>query len=153
MIPLNILDSLSVLPYLKGKHICDVGTGAGLPGIPLAIADPSREYTLVDSRFKRVQFLRAVCRELKLNHVVPVTERAEKLQLSTPVDTLVARAVTDAQTLIDLTRHLLAPSGQWLLMKGLYPTTELKSIELPHRVETLKVPHLDAQRCVIIVSL
>jgi 16S rRNA (guanine527-N7)-methyltransferase len=152
IIPLNILDSLAVLPYIKGQHVCDVGTGAGLPGIPLAIADPTRHYTLVDSRLKRIQFLRTVCRELKLDNVTPVVERAEKLQLEPLADTVVARAVTQAERLIELTQHLLAPGGQWLLMKGQDPGEELQSISLPHQTEKLHVPGVDGERCVVIVS-
>jgi 16S rRNA (guanine527-N7)-methyltransferase len=152
MIPFNLLDSLAVLPYLKGHRICDIGTGAGLPGIPLAIADPSRHYTLVDSRLKRIQFLRTVCRELKLDHVSPVVERAEKLQLDPPADTIIARAVSQADNLISMTKHLLAPAGQWLLMKGQDPQAELETVSLPHHTEKLHIPGVDGERCVVIVS-
>jgi 16S rRNA (guanine527-N7)-methyltransferase len=152
MIPYHLLDSLAVLPFLKGKQIVDIGTGAGLPGIPLAIADPSREYVLVDSRLKKIQFLRTVCRELKLDHVTPIAERAEKLKLPTLADTLIARAVTQAGQLIELTRHLIADDGQWLLMKGQDPIQEIKDIRLPHRTEKLVVPHVDGERCVVIVA-
>lgn len=152
IIPFNILDSLAVLPYLKGCRVCDIGTGAGLPGIPLAIADPSRHYILVDSRSKRMQFLRAVCRELQLNQVTLVVERAEKLQLNPLADTVIARAVTQADVLIALTRHLLAPGGQWLLMKGQDPQVELQTVLLPHQTKMLEVPGVIGKRCVVIVS-
>lgn len=151
MIPYHLLDSLSVLPHLTGDRICDVGTGAGLPGIPLAIADPSREYILVDSRLKRIQFLRTVCRELKLGHVTPIVERAEKLDIK-PADTIIARAVAQADKLIDLTKHLIAPDGQWLLMKGQDPATEIENIQLEHRTEKLFVPDVEGERCVVVVS-
>ncbi len=151
MIPYHLLDSLAVLPYLKGQHICDIGTGAGLPGIPLAIADPTRQYTLVDSRLKRIQFLRTVCRELGLSHVAPIAERAKKLNVYSPADTIIARAVTQADKLIDLTEHLIAPDGQWLLMKGQDPADEVKAIKRPHKTEKLHVPHLDGERCLVIV--
>ena len=151
MIPYHLLDSLSVLPYLKGSRICDVGTGAGLPGIPLAIADPTREYILVDSRLKRIQFLRTVCRELKLSHVTPIGERAEKLDIE-PVNTIIARAVTQADNLIGLTKHLIVPDGQWLLMKGQDPTAEIENIQLEHKTEKLFVPDVEGERCVVVVS-
>ena len=151
MIPYHLLDSLSVLPYLKGRRILDVGTGAGLPGIPLAIANPSHEYLLVDSRLKRIQFLRTVCRELKLNHVTPIVERAEKLDIE-PVDTIIARAVTQADNLIALTKHVIAPGGQWLLMKGQDPSAEIEQIQLDHKTEKLFVPDVEGERCVVVVS-
>lgn len=151
MIPYHLLDSLSVLPLLKGKEICDVGTGAGLPGIPLAIADPTRHYTLVDARLKRVQFLRTVCRELKLTHVTPVAERIEKLQLKQPADTVIARAVSQTNKLIQLTEHLIAEGGQWLFMKGQDPSEEIETLKKSHRVEKLTVPGVDGERCVIVI--
>lgn len=151
MIPYNLFDSLSILPLLKGKRVIDIGTGAGLPGIPLAIADPSRHYVLLDSRRKRVQFLRTVCRELGLNHVTPVEDRAERFE-DAPFDTIVARAVAQARPLIDITEHLIAPEGQWLLMKGIADAEELQVINLPHQIERLTVPEVDGERCAIVVA-
>lgn len=152
MIPYHLLDSLAVLPFLKGSLIGDIGTGAGLPGIPLAITDPSREYFLVDARLKKIQFLRTVCRELGLDHVTLIAQRAEKLRLPILADTLIARAVTQAEPLMAMTAHLIADDGQWLLMKGQDPAKEIKDIHLPYRIEKLTVPYLDGQRCVVIVE-
>lgn len=151
MIPYNLFDSLSILPLLRGKRVLDVGTGAGLPGIPLAIADPDRHYVLLDSRLKRVQFLRTVCRELGLNHVTPVEERVEKF-IDAPFDSIVARAVAQAEPLINISQHLIAEDGQWLLMKGQASADELQAISFPYRVEKLSVPEVDGERCAIIVT-
>ena len=98
MVPRHILDSLTVLPHLRGDRIVDVGSGAGLPGIPLAIADAGRRYILVESNGKKVRFLTHAVRRLGLAHVEVLHGRAEAASLVCPADTVVARAVTDGET-------------------------------------------------------
>ena len=152
MVTYHLLDSLSVLPFLQGKNVLDIGSGAGLPGIPLAIVDGTRNYTLVDARNKRVQFLRTVCRELNLSHVTPLHTRIEDYQPNSPIDTVTARAVSNASNLITMSQHLIAPGGQWLLMKGQDPASEMEGVSFGYSIEPVKVPTLIGQRHIVIVQ-
>ncbi|HEY9182804.1 MAG TPA: 16S rRNA (guanine(527)-N(7))-methyltransferase RsmG [Gammaproteobacteria bacterium] len=111
----HLVESFALRPLLRGTRIADVGTGAGLPGVPLAIAEPTRHFTLIESRAKRVHFLRHVVTELKLANVEVAHGRAEHLHVERPFDTVLARAVAPPAELLAIARHLTAP-GSILLM-------------------------------------
>jgi 16S rRNA (guanine527-N7)-methyltransferase len=111
----HLVESFALRALLHGTHVADVGSGGGLPGVPLAIAEPEREFTLIESRAKRVRFLRHVVGELKLPNTVVAHSRAEDLPVARPFDTVLARAVAPPAELLRLCRHLTAP-GSLLLM-------------------------------------
>lgn len=131
MVTLHLLDSLSVLPYIKkadtspAKHLLDVGAGAGLPSIPLAICLPELQVTAIDSVQKKASFMRQVKGELGLTNFHVEAGRVEALQKDHAFDIIISRAFSEISLFIKLTRHLLANDGQWLAMKGVQPDAEL----------------------------
>lgn len=142
MVARHLLDSLSIVSYLRGQSIADIGSGAGLPGIPLAMACPDRHFALVESSRKRVAFLRHVQRRLALDNVDVIHSRAEAYRQSTGgFDMLVVRAVAPLDRLLPLCAHLCAPGGRILAMKGRDPEAELAA--LPSGVAVLGVHRLD----------
>lgn len=152
MIPRHILDSLAILPMIKGPRVLDVGTGAGLPGIPLALARPDLHVSLLDSNGKKTRFLQEVKRALGLANIEIIHSRVENYQPSQAYDTLVSRAFSELEQMINLTEHLLAEDGIWLAMKGKLPLTELETISYPYRIETYRVAGIEGERCCIIVG-
>ncbi|OGT58791.1 MAG: hypothetical protein A3F14_01435 [Gammaproteobacteria bacterium RIFCSPHIGHO2_12_FULL_43_28] len=129
MVYLHLIDSLAVLPYLKGRHMLDIGTGAGLPGIPLAIAAPQHEWVLLDKNSKKVRFLTQVIAELGLKNVQAVHTRCENFHPTAGFDTILSRAFGTIRLLLESTGHLLNSHGLFIAMKGKYPQTEL--LDLP----------------------
>ncbi len=152
MVTRHVLDSLAVIPWVKGSRMLDVGSGAGLPGIPLALALPELHVVLLDSNGKKVRFLQEVKRALSLPNVEIVQSRVENYHPSSGFDTVISRAFSDISQMIDWTRHLIAPQGIWLAMKGRRPDAELLTLHFPYRVETYSVVGLDSERCCVIVD-
>lgn len=152
MVTRHILDSLAILPYLQGSRVLDVGTGAGLPGIPLAIVDPERSYCLLDSNGKKIRFLQQANLELRLPNVIFVEDRAENFVTEQCFDSIVARAVGSITEILENTDHLLCPNGQWLLMKGHFPQEELELVDLDNDIISYRVPGLDEQRHLVRLS-
>lgn len=152
MVTHHIMDSLAIQPWIKGSRLLDVGTGAGLPGIPLAIARPNLQVTLLDSNGKKIQFLREVKRQLKLENVEIVQTRANIYHPDLTFDTVTSRAVSDIASLLNWTHHLLSPSGIWLAMKGRVPADELKAIQYPYDIQQYAVLGLEGERCCIIIE-
>lgn len=151
----HLLDSLAVAPYLLPGALLDVGSGGGLPGIPLAILEPERPVTLLDSNHKKTRFLQQAKLELGLGNVTVVNARAETPLANGPFDNVVCRAFGSLQEFVALTDHCLAPGGQWLAMKGDLPDDELKqikSVEIHADSVPLSVPFLDATRYLIRLS-
>jgi 16S rRNA (guanine527-N7)-methyltransferase len=151
MVTLHLLDSLMVLPFVNAKNLLDVGTGAGLPGIPLALCLPELQVTVIDSNSKKVSFLRQAKAELGISNLEVLTGRVEDIPATRSFEIIVSRAFSDLSLFISLTRHLLDVKGKWLAMKGVYPQAELdellsKTGLKADKVETLDVPGLDAQR-------
>jgi 16S rRNA (guanine527-N7)-methyltransferase len=150
MVVLHLLDSLSVLPHLEGrKTLLDVGTGAGLPGIPLAIARPDLEVTLLDSNHKKTTFLAQAKAELSLANIRIETGRVESYRPNRPFEVVVSRAFSELSDFVTQARHLVAPEGVMLAMKGVYPFDEIARVPSTHvvsKVEELHVPLLDAKR-------
>ena len=129
MISGHLLDSLAVRPFLHGSSIVDIGTGAGFPGLPLAIAEPERLFTLLDSNGKKINFVQHIVTTLGLKNVTPMKARSENYALEEPFDTVVARALASIPKLIELGGHLLGEKGVLLALKGKYPAEELEQIE------------------------
>lgn len=154
MVPRHLLDSLTVLPYLQGPRVLDIGTGAGLPGIPLALARPDLEFTLLDSNAKKTRFATQALHELGLKNVVVQQERVEKFHPETKFDTLIARAFASIPDMLAASRHLCAPHGRFLVMKGVFPQEELAAVTDGYRpeVKSLRIPGLDAARHVVILA-
>lgn len=143
----HFFDSLSVRKYLRGKNIIDVGTGAGFPGVPLAIVEPSRQFVLVDSQIKKIRFLEAVKRALALSNVEIIHGRVEDISPTLLFDTVLARAFGPLAIIFEKTRHLVRPGGQILAMKGRYPSEELSVFDSgDFEVHRLDVPSLEQQR-------
>jgi 16S rRNA (guanine(527)-N(7))-methyltransferase GidB len=157
MLSHHILDSLAVLPYLpQAKSIADVGTGAGLPGIPLALARPETAVALVESNHKKATFLTQAKLELKLDNVQVICERAEAFQPVNRFGVVVSRAFSDLADFVGLTRHLCAPGGVLAAMKGLYPHEELAALPSDVTVEQVfpvKVPGLEAERHLVLIRV
>lgn len=153
MISHHILDSLSVAPYLSAcERVLDVGTGAGLPGVVLAICYPQHQFVLLDGNGKKIRFLIQAKHDLKLANIEPIQERAENYQTTACFNGIISRAVGEIHELIANTKHLLCRHGHWYAMKGTYPEAELKGLSHPYRVERLTVPQLEGSRHLVIIE-
>jgi len=145
MITGHLLDSLVARPFLHGKRVLDVGTGAGFPGLPLAIAEPEREFELLDGNNKKIMFVQHVASKLGLNNVTATKARTEDYAPAERFDTVIARAVGPLGRLVDIAGHHVREDGVFVALKGRLPAEELE--ELPKRwacvVEELKVPGLE----------
>ncbi len=154
MVTRHLLDSLVIGPYLHGPRILDVGTGAGLPGIPLALAYPELHFTLLDSNGKKIRFVTQALAELGLRNVDVVQSRVEAYQPVNRFDTITARAYSSVEELLKQTAALLADEGQYLIMKGAYPLAEIEALPEGYTLEAihpLQVPNLDAERHLLVV--
>jgi 16S rRNA (guanine527-N7)-methyltransferase len=156
MVVLHLLDSLSVLPHLEDvRTILDVGSGPGLPGIPVAIAMPQAAVTLLDSSHKKCAFLEQAKADLALRNVEVVCDRVENWKPEKRFDAVVSRAFSDLADFISQAQHLVAPGGRLIAMKGVYPFEELARVPASHRVAQvleLQVPHLEAKRHLVFVE-
>ena len=151
----HLLDSLSVLPWISGSRIVDVGSGAGLPGIPLAIMRPAQRFTLLDSNGKRCKFLFQAKLALQLPNVDVHRGRCEAFFPSPRYDTVISRAFADIAKLCRLAGHLCADRGSILAMKGKPAARELSAALLPYNVTAchqLEVPGLDAHRVLVVIN-
>ena len=146
MVTLHLLDSLSIRPFLKGKRVLDVGTGAGFPGLPLAIAEPDRSFDLIDGNNRKIMFVQHVVGLLGLENVTATKARAEDYAPGHRFDTVIARALAALPRLLKLAGHHVAKDGVFVALKGRYPTDELEGIPDTWRadVEELEVPDLGA---------
>jgi 16S rRNA (guanine527-N7)-methyltransferase len=155
MVTHHLLDSLAAVPYFQGETALDVGSGGGLPGIPLAIARPDLQVTLIDSIAKKSAFLLQAKAELGLKNLQVVTGRVEDFRPEAGFDVITSRAFSDLKEFVMLTRHLLKPSGRWLAMKGLYPNEEIEQLPAGVKVSAdhqLAVPGLNASRHLIVLE-
>lgn len=152
MLSKHILDSLAILPWLNGENILDVGSGAGLPGIPLALARPNLQIYLLDSNGKKTRFLQEVKRVLQLENITIIQARVEEYLPNLKFDTIVSRAFTSLKNILDKTYPLLIDGGIWLTMKGLFPEQELLEIKRPYKIEQYQIAGSTANRCCIIIK-
>ena len=150
MVSRHLLDSLAVSPYLLGSNVLDLGTGAGLPGLPLAILEPERRFVLLDSNGKKVRFVRQATMDLGLANIEVVQARLESYRPGEKFATIITRAVADQETLRLAVKLLLASPGRLLLMKGRRPNEALVTLTPNNAViHRLEVPFLDAERHLI----
>jgi 16S rRNA (guanine527-N7)-methyltransferase len=156
MLTHHLLDSLAINPDLEGERIADAGTGAGFPGLPLALVNPERKFTLIDSTAKKLRFVTHAAQLLELTNVTALHARVEALRPGRPFDTVVARALAPLPELLKTVRPLCGPDTRVLAMKGKRPDAELAAVERPWRIlgeRELEVPGLDKARCVITLGL
>ncbi|MCK7460289.1 16S rRNA (guanine(527)-N(7))-methyltransferase RsmG [Idiomarina aminovorans] len=155
MLARHIMDSLAVRQYLQGQRFIDVGTGPGLPGLPLAIAEPDKEFILLDSLGKRIRFIRQVCHELKLTNVTTVQSRVEDYEHEKKFDGVISRAFASLNDMLSWCEHLPAKDGRFYALKGLYPQDELEQLPESYKAESIErvhVPGIDASRHIVIIS-
>jgi 16S rRNA (guanine527-N7)-methyltransferase len=148
----HLLDSLAVLPFMKGLQVADVGTGAGFPGLPLAVADLDRRYTLVEATAKKARFVQHAAAMLKLPNVEVVQARAEAYKPDRPFDCVIARALGSLANFIRVAGHLAGRGGRLLAMKGKVPEAELAALPPGWKalaVHPVAVPGLAAERCLV----
>jgi 16S rRNA (guanine527-N7)-methyltransferase len=152
MIRAHVLDSLSAQADLQGTLVADVGTGAGFPGLPLALAEPQRQFTLIDSVAKKIRFVSHAVRVLGLTNVAVLSARAESLTPEPPFDTVVARAFAPLADLLEAVRGLCGPATRVVALKGRYPTDELAELPRGWRLEQARarqIPGLQAERHIL----
>lgn len=145
----HILDSIAVAPFIDGKRIIDVGTGPGLPGIPLSVMLPDSSFTLLDSLGKRVRFMKQCAFELGLNNVTPVHSRVEDHKPDQPYDIVLSRAFASLKDMLHWCEHLVDSSGVFVALKGQFPQSEIDEVSDHFRIESVKalsVPDLEGER-------
>lgn len=155
MLVRHILDSIVVAPHLQGERFIDVGTGPGLPGIPLSIVRPDAHFTLLDSLGKRVRFLRQVQHELKLENITPVQSRVEDFPSEPPFDGVISRAFASLNDMVSWCHHLPGQSGRFYALKGMLPEDEIASLPAEFSVESVEklcVPQLDGERHLVVIK-
>ena len=148
----HIMDSLVVSPYLQGYKFIDVGTGPGLPGIPLAIANPDKRFVLLDSLGKRITFIKNALRELKIANVTPILSRVEEYR-NEQFDGVLSRAFASLHDMVDWCYHLPNENGKFYALKGIYSEAEVREVKRPIKVldvVTLTVPELVGERNLIV---
>lgn len=153
MVTLHLLDSLSVLPHIQGNRLLDVGSGAGLPGIVLAIVKPELKVTTIDTVQKKAIFMRQVKGELDLHNLEVVHARVESYQPVEKFEMIISRAFSEIALFVNLTKHLLAEHGVWLAMKGQIPHVELNELDVKNKkIIPLSVAGLEAERHLVVLE-
>jgi 16S rRNA (guanine527-N7)-methyltransferase len=155
MVPQHLLDALAVAPHLRGRSLLDVGSGAGLPGIPLSLARPELAVTLLEANHKKAAFLRQASIELDLSNVEVVNARVEEWSAPSCYDVVISRAFSDLAEFVTLAGRHVAEEGVLAAMKGVYPFEELAQLPAPYRMTNaivLNVSGLDAERHLILVQ-
>ena len=152
MVRLHLLDSLAIIPFIEGKNVIDIGTGAGLPGIPLAIYLPSISFTLLDSNAKKTRFVQQVILELKLKNVSVFHNRVEHYLPEVSFNTVITRAFASLSDIVKLTGHLLSKNGIILAMKGQPPDEQYINFAKTTLIP-INVPGIPANRCLVKMQL
>jgi len=151
----HILDSVVVAPHLVGSRFIDVGTGPGLPGIPLSIVLPDAHFTLLDSLGKRIRFLRQVQHELGLTNITPVQSRVEDFPAEPPFDGVISRAFASLNDMVSWCHHLPGQGGRFYALKGQLPDDEIGQLPAEFAVDSvikLRVPQLDGERHLVMIK-
>ncbi len=155
MLSVHVFDSASIKPYVKGISLLDVGSGAGLPGMVLAILSPALQVTSIESRGKKAQFQMFAANKLKLKNFTVENVRIEEYQPKEKFAMVTSRAFSSIEKFIEGSKQAIAPNGRWLAMKGVLPSEELKilkKLNLKFDTFALNVPELDAQRNLVVIS-
>ena len=155
MLVKHILDSLVVSPYLQGDRFIDVGTGPGLPGLPLAIINPDKQFVLLDSLGKRVSFIRNAVLKLRLTNVTPVLSRVEEYQPEEKFDGVLSRAFASLKDMTEWCHHLLSSDGLFYALKGIYHQEEVQNLNdifIVEKVVSLDVPTLVGERHLVLLT-
>lgn len=155
MVALHLLDSLAILPHITGERLIDVGTGAGLPGIPLAIMFPEKNFKLLDSNGKKTRFLFQARSQLGLKNLTEIQTRVELFNPEQAFDTVLSRAFSSVAEMVSLCKHLITDNGRFLAMKGKFPQSELSLLEKGFKVDVshqLKVPGVEGERHLIEIT-
>ncbi len=149
----HFLDCLAVMPFIKSNSILDVGTGAGFPGIVLALCYPEKQLTLVDAVGKKIAFIKQITGELNLTNVRAIHSRVENMDVAEKFDGVIARAFSEMEILIKLTQSVIASDGSWYGMKSKkIMNNEMDKIDYHWEMKKIKVPYLDAERYLIQVK-
>lgn len=152
MLDRHLLDSLSIAKHIHGKNLLDVGTGAGLPGIPLAILYPDNHYSLLDSNGKKTRFLQHVKTQLALENVTVLNCRIEQLATEQKYDGIISRAFASLADMLSGSEQVCADDGYYFAMKGQYPEVELQAINKPYKVLPITWPGNESERHLVIIS-
>ena len=155
MLSKHIADSLAAGEWLHGDRIIDVGTGAGLPGIPLAIMHPDKTFCLLDSNGKKVRFLKQAIQQLGLLNVTAAHSRVEDFETEQGFSSVISRAFASIYDMLRGCSHLLCSDGRFLAMKGMQPSEELQQLPagfLLNAIHALRVPGLNASRCIVEIT-
>ncbi len=153
IITTHLLDCLSVVKKIDGQRILDVGSGAGLPGLMIALARPTTHLCLIDKVAKKTSFMKQAVLELELSNVEVIHGRVEDLRVKNPFDMIVSRAFSEVEKFISLTQHLISKQGAWLIMKSKKIMTEdLKKLDKAFEVEPIIVPYLEAERYLVRIN-
>jgi 16S rRNA (guanine527-N7)-methyltransferase len=155
MVTHHLLDSLAIQADLQGTSVADVGTGAGFPGLPLAVLNPERRFTLIDSAGKKIRFVSHVAHALGLTNVEGVNARVESLRPEKPFDTVVTRAFAPLPEMLEKVSLLCGPATRVLAMKGKWPREEVAALPQGWRIESwreLVIPGLKEARCAIVLA-
>lgn len=148
----HLLDSLAAQPHLRGTRIADVGTGAGFPGLPLAVINPGRQFALIEATGKKARFVRHAANVMGLANVEVIPARTEDWRGPAPFDRVLARALGKLADFVRVAGHLCAPRGRMLAMKGRRPESEIQDLPAGWKavaVHDIRVPGLDAERCIV----
>lgn len=155
MLVKHIMDSIVVSPHLDGQRFIDVGTGPGLPGLPLAILNPDKEFFLLDSLGKRIRFIKQVIHELGLNNVTPIQSRVEEFEDNQGFDGVISRAFASLDDMLDWCHHLPHSQGKFYALKGLVPQEELDHLRAELALDVihpLTVPELEGERHLVLIK-
>ncbi|MEN9916455.1 MAG: ribosomal small subunit methyltransferase [Pseudomonadota bacterium] len=156
MLSKHILDSLAISPYLQGPRILDVGSGAGLPGLPLALTHPQYRFALLDSNGKKTRFLTHVMQTLMINNVEIISSRVEKYSPTNCFNCIVSRAFSQLNEFLHKTKHLCCKDGVFLAMKGKYPSEEINALGTDFKLidtQALQIAGLEQKRHVLIIGI
>ena len=152
MLERHLVDSFSIAPFIQGDRFIDVGTGPGLPGIPLSILYPKKTFHLLDSNGKKTRFLQQAKLELDLKNIEVINERVESVQLDSAFDGILSRAFTTIEDMLDKTDHLCADNAHFYAMKGIWPKKELENVTKAYQVHALNWPGNDTERHLVVIK-